>query len=118
MLNAWNSYSTYAENGSILSFILEEQAMRVDKPDGYSKKDMDTYLGSLDKTDDNKNNTNYLKPTVIVVMNESFSDLAALTAADTDECLADWYGIENYVMRGNAYTSVYGGGTCNSEFEF
>ena len=34
----WSSYEVYAENGSVLSFILEGQEMRVDAPDEYSAR--------------------------------------------------------------------------------
>lgn len=59
-----------------------------------------------------------LSPSVIVVMNESFADLTVLGDFEAEECLSNWKNIENFVMRGNAYASVRGGGTCNSEFEF
>lgn len=113
-LYAWQIYNTYAANGSILSFILEGQAMHVQVPEGYSKKEIEQILSS------NTSETieNNVKPTVIVIMNESFSDLVSLGCFDAEGCLSNWYGIENYVMRGNAYASVYGGGTCNSEYEF
>ena len=57
-------------------------------------------------------------PSVIVIMNESFADLSVLGDFISDDYLASFYGIDDYLLRGMVYPSVCGGGTCNSEFEF
>lgn len=66
------------------------------------------------------NNATNIKenPSVIVIMNESFSDLSVLGNFESDEYLLNFNNIDSYVMRGHVYSSVYGGGTANSEFEF
>ena len=57
-------------------------------------------------------------PSVIVIMNESFADLSVLGDFVSDDYLASFYDIDDYLLRGMVYPSVCGGGTCNSEFEF
>ena len=58
------------------------------------------------------------RPSVIAIMNESFSDLGLY------EGVEGYAGIEGRLsslgafQRGQAYTSARGGGTCNSEFEY
>lgn len=107
----WSSYEVYAENGSVLSFILEGQEMRVDAPDEYSARKVEELLSAYEGRTEEK------LPSVIVVMNETFADLSRLADFGTEDCLSNWYH-EDCVMRGEAYVSVYGGGTCNSEYEF
>lgn len=58
------------------------------------------------------------RPIIIAIMNESFTDLGVLGDFESDSYLANWYAERSYVRRGYVYSSVYGGGTCNSEFEF
>lgn len=107
----WSSYVVYARNGSILSFILEGQEMYVRAPEGYEPREAEARLDSYECGESLK------QPTVIVIMNESFSDLSQFLDFGGEECLTDWNCMD-CVMRGNAYVSTYGGGTCNSEFEF
>ena len=60
-----------------------------------------------------------LKPSVIVVMNESFADLS-----DFDGMRCGYEGpqffnsIDDGLYRGELFVNVHGGGTCNTEFEF
>lgn len=58
------------------------------------------------------------KPIIIAIVNESFSDISVLGDFESDPYLSNWYAEDSYVMRGYVYSSVYGGGTSNSEFEF
>ena len=53
-----------------------------------------------------------------MIMNESFADLSVLGDFVSDDYLASFYDIDDYLLRGMVYPSVCGGGTCNSEFEF
>ena len=114
-IDSWNIYDSYCQNGSVLAFVLGGQIMQITVPDGYSSDEMENVL---QKFEANEYSNKELRPSVIVIMNESFSDLSVLGEFESEEYLTNWYGIEQYLMRGNVYVSVYGGGTCNSEFEF
>lgn len=62
-----------------------------------------------------------VQPTVIAVMNETFSDLSIYDGiADAGYEGPQFYnnGISDALERGTLYVSAYGGGTCNTEFEF
>lgn len=59
------------------------------------------------------------RPNLIVVMNEAFCDLNALGNIHTNEDpLPYLHGLSEDTIKGNAYSSVIGGNTANSEYEF
>lgn len=107
-----NTYKTY---GDILSFVIECQNMVPKAPSGYSVSKAEKILNAYKQ---NPKIQIKRKPIVIAIMNESFSDMSVLQKVTDENYLSNWYEISDYVMKGYAYTSVKGGGTCNSEFEF
>lgn len=59
------------------------------------------------------------RPNLIVIMNEAFSDLGVLGNLRTNEDpLPYLHGLTEDTIKGNAYSSVIGGNTANSEYEF
>ena len=59
------------------------------------------------------------KADIIVIMNESFSDLRVLADFGTNhEILPFLSSLETNVRKGTLHSSVVGGGTANAEFEF
>ena len=120
----WDPTRTYIQNGFALSFFDQYHALMIDKPEGYTKKLAKGYLREKKevpalKTDfsrfSNKN------PVVITIMNESFTDYAAVASFPDSRRLLDFY----YSMKedpgtvewGYSYVSTRGGGTCKSEYE-
>lgn len=120
-------------NGYYLNFIYSIKNSKIKVPDTYSygaimnaiSRNDFTALGALPDTN------------VIVVMNETFSDLKSVCDSTesenklvTDvELLPYWHSLQNgiytdengntqTVIKGDALSSVYGGNTANSEFEF
>ena len=60
-------------------------------------------------------------PTVIAIMNESFTDMQSVGDVEfTPDNLPFLHSLQESgeVIWGTAYSSVYGGNTCNSEYEF
>lgn len=58
-------------------------------------------------------------PNIIIVMNESFSDLSSVeNMIPTDEYMPFYCSLEKNAAKGKAVVSCFGGGTSNSEFEF
>ncbi len=58
-------------------------------------------------------------PNVIVVMNESFADLGEVGDLSVSEDYMPYFrSLKKNVVKGYAYSSVFGGNTANSEFEF
>lgn len=59
------------------------------------------------------------KPNVIVVMNESFADLKAVGDLQTSQDYMPFFRkLKENTIKGYTYSSVFGGNTANSEFEF
>lgn len=114
--NDWDTSVTYSQNGFVVSFISYLQTMYPEKPDGYNVEKVEQILAQYNDAEDIKTSE---KPTIIAIMNESFSDLKILgDLGDTDDVMWFMNSYGDFIEKGNAYVSVRGGGTCNSEFEF
>lgn len=104
-------------NGFLLNFLCRIETAKVERPENYSAsaiKDLETKYGS--ETIDV--NTNEKLPHIIVIMNETFANLEVVGSFDTDVEVTPFFNsLRDNVIRGYALTSVFGGGTCNSEFE-
>ena len=135
-------------NGMAVTFAMDLKFVAVDKPDGYSRQKakelLDSYTGADKNSDeaaasdnsttideeadiDSANNntaitdkSNY--PNIIVVMDEAFSDLSVLGDFDTN---TDYMPFVHSLEKGNENTitgylntSVCGGNTADTEFEF
>lgn len=115
----FNPNRSYASNGSIMTFARSIQMVGQKTPDGYSpqkvQKLAEPYI--LDYETDSKE---YRTPNVIVVMNEAFSDLQAIgDAFETDvDVMPVIHSLAENTVKGTAYSSVFGGYTSNSEYEF
>lgn len=126
----WDALSVYKQQGFIGSFISLVQNAQIQTPDGYSEEEarevlsrrVSQYQGEFGQSESRvlaENQFNDLKPTVIVVMNESFSDLSIYNGLNSDYSgPVRFKGVGDALYTGYAYASVMGGGTCNSEFEF
>lgn len=112
-IDGWMPQNTFQENGAPITFLVSAQNIRMTKPQNYSEKRVEQILSSYQEGIHMDT-----KPSVIVIMNESFADIGVLGDFQSDEYMAGFNAIDSYVMRGNTYVSVWGGGTCNSEFEF
>ena len=137
-LTRWNPVEGYCAYGFLPSFISTWQRQRNLKPDGYSPERCEAALkrgGTGAEEEASALNTtqkaegretlgapNDQKPTVIVIMNESFSDLSMLGPfACADEHLDFLRQLKfdpGTVEYGTCYVSTRGGGTPKSEFEF
>ncbi len=146
-LKSWKLQpSTY--NGFLLNLLHSVSATSVDMPDGYSREELDKLINSYNpekppETSENIQNPpttstpddpiatpsdeDEKKPNVIVIMNETFSDLSSLAASLDKEMLVStevlpfFHSLSNdapNVVKGTAMASVFGGNTANSEFEF
>ena len=114
-----NSYHTY---GAPMTFLSLCQGARVQEPSGY-RKDYVAEIYQEYKTEKDganaENKKENRKPTVIAIMNESLSDLDVIRPFEaTPDYLSFWHSFEEPIRKGNLLVPVYGGGTCNTEFEF
>lgn len=116
----------YREQGFLPSFVATWQDMPIKMPEDYTTEGAEQLEASYAEQAANvpslrKQQFNELQPTVIAVMNETFSDLSIYSGiAEAGYEGPQFYknGITDAVERGVLYVSAYGGGTCNTEFEF
>lgn len=104
-----------ATNGFFLNFIARFETTEVKKPENYNKEIIESYEQEYGTSREEKDNS---KPDIIVIMNESFADLSLLGELKTNQDVKPFYdSLSENVIKGYAYASVFGGGTCNSEYE-
>lgn len=110
----------YRNNGLILSFIVNLRYIHIEKPPGYSAAEAERILkgagaaGRMQDTD-----AQSLRPNIIVVMNEAFSDLSVLGDYQTSEPVTPFIdSLSGNTQKGWYYSSVKGGNTANTELEF
>ena len=119
---------TTRENGLALNFTICLRYSSVEKPEGYSAQTLsameeaypsdsggeDTVSVTLTDPDGTTRPVN-----VIVVMDESFSDLSVITGTQANQdWMPYWRSLTENTIKGYAYSSVFGGTTANSEYEF
>ena len=119
-------------DGMAVTFVMNLAYMSIDKPEHYSDSEaqavLDSYGAGGAMTEDTdpaaKDDTQKDEelPNIIVMMNESFSDLSVLGDFETNEDYMPFIhsleqGAENTVT-GMLNVSVCGGNTANTEFEF
>ena len=118
-LNYWDISQSYSEYGTPLTFLALCQNMSSDEPEDYNSdiaKELYGQYGTLALNQDVEMNK---RPTVIAIMNESFSDLSVIHEFETTpDYFSFWRSFEEPAIKGNLLVPVYGGGTCNTEFEF
>ncbi len=106
-------------DGVALAFLMELEYLSIDKPEDYDADETEDLLASYDTYN---TDATEVKPNIIVIMNEAFSDLSILGDFETNEDYMPFIrslmnGAENTVS-GYLNVSVLGGNTANTEFEF
>lgn len=115
---SWDHSIGINDYGYLLYFVANAGESTVDSPDGYSVEKVDKILS---KYEDKKKTSDLQEkhPNIIMVMNESFSDLRVLGKYTTNKEIMPFFdSLNKNVVKGYAESSVYGGYTANSEFEF
>lgn len=108
-------------NGFVLTFVMELPFVTVEKPAGYSKEQAERMLGEYEnKREDVREDG--ARPSIIVVMDEAFSDLSVLGEFHASEgYMPNFYEMQHNGtnrLTGLLNVSVCGGNTANTEFEF
>ncbi len=104
------------EASSVMYFVVTAEKLNVAEPEGYSDEALDAIAEETPT-----NASNGVKPDIIVVMSEAFSDVSAIADFETNIDVTPFFdslkGAENTIT-GTVYSSVFGGNTANSEYEF
>lgn len=130
---SWRPLESYYRQGFLPSFISGAQTIKPSKPEDYTVSGAKKLISEYAKEYDDNNQTggssaarleatkqfDEEKPTVIAVMNETFSDLSIYQNMHADYQGPTYFkSIDDCLSRGRLYVSAYGGGTANTEFEF
>ena len=107
----------------ILNFVLAAEEMVIKKPADYSKETVTALTSQYEVSSGSRTSTateSGEMPTVIVIMDESFSDLSVLgSELNTNTEVTPFISsLSENTISGYALSSVFGGNTANSEFEF
>ena len=130
---SWRPLESYYRQGFLPSFISGAQTIKPSKPEDYTVSGAKKLISEYAKEYDGNSQTggssatrleatkqfDEEKPTVIAVMNETFSDLSIYQNMHADYQGPTYFkSIDDCLSRGRLYVSAYGGGTANTEFEF
>lgn len=111
----WVPRTGYLRNGFYLSFAMNMKYLQVEKPDGYSTAQVQEILDDYSVEQDAETD---IKPDIIMIMNEAYSDLSVVGDFDTNEDYMPFVrNLEDNTAKGSLYVSIFGGGTCNTEYE-
>lgn len=105
---------TFEKKGAPLSFVRSMKDLIVVKPEGYSKENLEKIM--KDFKSDKKELRN--GPNIIIIMDEAFTDFTEITDLKINEDYVPFiHSLNENTIKGNFYTSVFGGGTSSTEFE-
>lgn len=125
--NVWDQKKGYAKNGFFFGFVLNMNSLVQDKPDDYSAEAAadiaaryeEEFANEEEKKDGRLETSDGTRPNIIAIMNEAFSDLSVVGDFTTNQDYMSFiHNLEEDTIKGNLYMSIFGSGTCNSEFEF
>ncbi len=108
-------------NGFVLNFSVCLRYSGVEEPEGYSQEALAAIqMETGEGWEGDPAAVGAETPVnLIVIMNESFSDLAEVFDLETNtDPLPFFHSLTENTIRGTAYSSVFGGTTANSEYEF
>lgn len=105
------------KNGYLVNFVSQLKESFIIKPSGYSEEAVNRIYEEYDSVtgqDDNQDN-----PDIIVIMNESFADMNHVGDLPVNTDVTPYLdSLSEYIYKGYTLSSVFGGGTPNSEYEF
>lgn len=105
-------------NGYLLNFSLQLRETFVMQPENYSIDNIKLLSDKYTNKTNRKGSEEY--PDIIVIMDESFVDLDILGSKirTNDDITPYMDSLEENIVKGYALSSVFGGSTPNSEYEF
>lgn len=112
----WDHNIGIHDYGYVLYFTGNAGVAKVEAPEGYSPEKAEEILSRYEVDEKEGQVTS---PNLILIMNEAFSDLRVLGHFRTNQPVMPFYdSLKENTIKGYAQSSVYGGYTANSEFEF
>jgi len=118
--NKYSLVDTVQSKGFIYSFIVKAHAFEITEPEGYSKKYAEDILEKY-KSSDTSNTSVKKRPHVFAIMSEAFWNIdvvPGLKFTQNNDPLTNFNSIVKESYSGNIITTVFGGGTADTEFSF
>ncbi len=113
-MDVFDQYHANNTHGTLYSFYINVRKMILHKPEGYDEEQVAKMLDD-GKTEEFSEDS----PNIIVIMNESFSDLSVVGDFSTNiEYMPFINDMTKNTVKGELLVSPFGGYTCNTEFEF
>ncbi|MDO4288300.1 MAG: LTA synthase family protein [Eubacterium sp.] len=132
--DSWNEFAngyayTFAINIKMLhtevpedynAFRIAQEMNQLEEKDKFSDENLIlTDRGDDERASEEENSEKPEKPNIIAIMNESFSDMATVGDFETNMPVTPFLdSLEGSSIQGNLAVSVFGGGTCDSEYSF
>lgn len=113
---AWDMVllKSFHEEGMVTTYLKSAFNSIVREPEGYSRELVSSYLADYQK----EQKTDGVQPTnIIMVMNEAFADLRTVGMNPAIDVMPFIDSLNENTVEGSLYVGVFGGGTCNTEFE-
>ena len=113
---AWDMVllKSFHEEGMVTTYLKSYFNSQVKEPEGYSRELVNSYLAEYQNTQKPEGT----QPTnIIMVMNEAFSDLRTVGLNPAIDVMPFIDNLDDDTVEGSLYVGVFGGGTCNTEFE-
>lgn len=105
---------SFHQEGMVLTYLKCALNSTVKKPEGYSRETVQAYLSDYPEEEESE----AVRPTrIIMVMNEAFSDLRTVGLDERVDVMPFVDSLDENTIEGSLYVSIFGGGTCNTEFE-
>lgn len=113
----WSNLSAnFAKYGWCFSNMIIQKGLQVQKPEGYSDENIKKIISEINEND---SSSDIIPRNLIVIMNESFSDLGILGNLQTNQDYMPFiHNLEGNAIKGNLYVSTFGGNTAITEYEF
>lgn len=114
----WNQMVNYNQNGVVVPFLQSTRNLNADLPKTPAPADAAFYQAPLFSR---RTQATVAQPNIIAIMSESFCDFDNISTFETSEPVTPFFDqLKNSpnARYGNLLVSIFGGGTCNTEFEF
>lgn len=120
--STWRQVTANRKNGMALNFTINMDALFVEEPTDYSRETASTILSSV-TTEDVNTDEETVQPNIIAIMDETFADLSILGdlgLESTNDVMPFVHSLsaQENTITGQLVVPAFGGGTCNSEYEF
>lgn len=115
--SVWMPIETYQKEGYLMSTMIFAKYATLRRPTGYSAAKAKHILASYHDTETEE--TSLQPANLIVIMNESWSSIDYVKHIPTNMPYDTFYqNLSKNAIKGNAYVSICGGNTAQTEYEF